>query len=111
MNPNVSKAVAAHGAWKNKFRDFMDDKIDLDAHTVQRTNACEFGQWLEGEGKQVLGEHFQEVNQLHAQFHATAADVVRKKQSGAVNEASDALGISGSFTKASAGLVQKLMKL
>jgi hypothetical protein len=111
MHPEINKAIAAHGQWKSKFNDFMSGKTTLDAATVGLSNHCDFGKWLEHEGKSVLGQALSDVTSLHADFHKKAAAVVRMKTSGDVKGAQASLGIGGEFSAASAGLTRKLMEL
>ena len=107
----LQKAIGAHGMWKTRFEKFMAGKIDLEPTKVQRPNGCEFGQWLEREGAQALERHFSEINTLHAQFHQTAAEVVRKKKAGDVQGAQACLASDGEFTRVSKTLVLKLHSL
>jgi methyl-accepting chemotaxis protein len=108
---HIEKAIAAHGQWKLKFREFMAGKIDLDPATVQQNNRCEFGKWLETEGIKELGQHFPELNDLHGSFHKTAAAVVRVMKSGDRRTAEQSLSLHGEFTRVSGTLIHKLMEL
>ncbi len=106
----ITAAIGAHGKWKTKFREFMDGKLDLDAATVQKNNACDFGKWLEGEGKQALvAGDYQQIHRLHTEFHHTAASVITMKKTGDVAGAEKALSLSGTFTGASAALTGVMM--
>jgi len=107
---HIRKAIAAHGAWKTKFRDFMVGKIELDAGKVAPNNLCDFGKWLEREGAEELGGDFQEINSLHSQFHRIAAEVVRKKQAGNTAAAEKSLALTGDFGRTSSSLIHKLME-
>ena len=108
----VTRAIAAHGTWKLKFEDFMEGKIDLDELAISRSNLCDFGKWLEGEGKKELAPaDYQEVHRLHADFHMIASLVVRKKKSGDADSAWQDLSPTGAFTTASAALTLKMMAI
>ena len=112
MREMIKNAIAAHGAWKNKFRDFMEGKSDLDAAKVRLTNACELGKWLESGAKHELdGASVAELSALHSKFHEAAAAVVAKKKSGDQRGAEASLGAAGEFATASSALVRKLMEL
>ena len=108
----IKKAISAHGMWKTRFQDFMHDRLDLEAEKIQRSNGCEFGQWLDHQGEQALGAGaFSEINPLHAQFHRVAAAVVRSKKSGDIQSAQASLGAHGDFGKTSTTLILKLNNL
>lgn len=107
----LEKAVAAHAAWKGKFRSFMRGEADLDASTVEKCNVCDFGKWLDGHGRAELGPSHAEVHRTHAAFHSVAASVVRKKKAGDVVGAEASLAIAGDFTKASAALTMLIVSV
>lgn len=112
IKEQVTQAIAAHGQWKVKFRDFMGGKMDLDFGVVQMNNQCPFGKWLEGEGKsQLPKDHYEDVYRLHTEFHKVAGEVVRKKKSGDIAGAQKYLDSGGVFTMASAALTKKMMDL
>jgi hypothetical protein len=112
MKEEITKAIAAHGEWKVKFREFMAGKLDLDPNKVRQPNVCEFGHWLETSGhKEMPADSFKEVNALHAKFHEIASEVIKKKKSGDTPGAEKSLGAQGEFSKASAALTSKLMHL
>ncbi len=112
VKEQVTQAIAAHGQWKVKFRDFMAGKLELDASVVQMNNQCPFGKWLEGEGNKSLPkEYYEDISRLHTEFHKVAADVIRKKKAGDVSGAQAYLASGGVFTMASATLTRKLMEL
>jgi hypothetical protein len=98
----LEKAVSAHAAWKGKFRAFMKNELEFDAVAVGRCNGCDFGKWLEGDGKAALGAAHSEVHAAHAGFHTVAAEVVKRKHGGDVRGA-EAL-LEGEFTKTTTAL-------
>lgn len=110
VSNELREAIAAHGQWKVKFRDFMAGKLELDANVVQQNNQCQFGKWLESHGHKLLkGADYDEINRLHSEFHKIAADVIRKKKSGDAAGAEHALASGGVFTTASAKLTTRIM--
>ncbi len=112
LKEQITQAVAAHGQWKVKFRDFMAGKLELDANVVQVNNQCPFGKWLEAEGKTAMASyHFDDIHRLHTEFHKVAAEVIRKKKSGDLNGAQKYLDSGGVFTLASAALTRKMMEV
>lgn len=110
LKEEISHAIAAHASWKAKFKDFMAGKLELDAHVVRQNNQCQFGKWLEGEGKTSLDKaDYEDIHRLHTEFHKIAADVIVKKKKGHVQGAEADLGFTGAFTKASAVLTRRMM--
>lgn len=108
----AKRAIAAHGQWKVKFRDFMGNKIDLNPQVVCADNQCEFGKWLHQHGKQQLdASEYQEIQKLHAAFHQAARNVVLLKKAGNLTDAEKSLQSGGDFASASANLTIRLMKV
>lgn len=112
VKEEISQAIAAHGQWKVKFRDFMDGKLDLDVAVVRQNNQCQFGKWLEGDGRKLLakGDH-DEIHRLHTEFHTVAGEVIAKKKKGNIAGAQQDLSQSGTFTTASAALTRRMMSI
>lgn len=54
LKHEIEQAIADHAAWKARFRDFINGKIELDAATVGKENHCQFGKWIEHEGERML---------------------------------------------------------
>jgi DNA polymerase I-like protein with 3'-5' exonuclease and polymerase domains len=109
----IEQALADHAAWKARFRDFINDRIELDAATVGKNNHCQFGQWIEKEGERMLlpKEVHDEIFSLHAEFHQAAAAVVEKKKKGDLQGAQKDLSSNGAFGRASEALMQRMLKL
>ena len=112
MKDEIRSAIRAHAEWKGKFQEFMAGEMDLDMGKVRLPNQCEFGKWIETEGKRHLDpKTFADLSALHAKFHQAAAEVVKKKKSGDTRGATASLGANGEFANVSADLVSKLMEL
>lgn len=110
LKEQITAAIAAHGQWKVKFREFMDGKLDLDPNTVQRNDQCQFGKWLESDGKKQLpATDFADIHRLHTEFHKVAAEVVRKKKAGNIKAAQQDLDAGGAFATATSSLTKKMM--
>ncbi|MBI5040268.1 MAG: CZB domain-containing protein [Gammaproteobacteria bacterium] len=110
VSDELRQAIAAHGQWKVKFREFMAGTLDLDPSVVQQNNQCQFGKWLESQGHSLLKNlDFDEINQLHTEFHKVAAEVIRKKKAGQTQVAEQAVACGGAFATASAKPTTRLM--
>jgi hypothetical protein len=111
LREDIEAAIHAHGAWKAKFRDFLNGKTGLDLSVVGHTDACKLGRWLELEGYRLLAlpDH-EEINRLHAEFHLVAGGIVQSIKQKDFNAARQALVADGSFDQASHALAVLLRK-
>jgi hypothetical protein len=77
---------------------------------VAANDQCDFGKWLNGEGKGLLdGASYQQIHKLHTEFHKIAGEVVRKVERGDVAGGKAAIEKTGEFGKASAVLTAAMM--
>jgi len=105
------KALAAHASWKAKFRKFLAGELGLDLAVAEKHNGCEFGRWLEGEGRGHLSpQEHAAIHSAHAAFHKAVGGVIRAKQAGDTRSAVAALAVDGAFSKASVALTQLVTK-
>ena len=113
LKHEIDQAIADHAAWKSRFRDFINGKIELDADTVGKENHCHFGKWIEHEGERMLlpKEVHDEIFSLHAEFHRVAAAVIEKKNKGDIQGAHQDIASNGAFGRASAALMQRMLKI
>lgn len=74
---DLDHAILAHYEWKNKLRAAISNQSHLDAATLARDDACEFGRWLHGEGGKLHGRkpEFTALLQKHKAFHVEAGKV------------------------------------
>ncbi len=110
----ITKAIAAHGQWKQRLRDAAaTGKSEWRPEVVRTDNACDLGKWLYGEAKAQLGNHpgLEEVRKLHAEFHQHAAQVLSLALLGKRAEAEAAMAIGSPYSKVSTALVNALKKL
>ena len=110
----IQKAVAAHARWKARLRAAVDTgNFDVPTATVKADNQCEFGKWLYGtdfSAHEKQTENYRAAMDLHAKFHQEAAKVVEWATSGHKDEAEEAIGLEGSYTKASSALTKELVQ-
>jgi hypothetical protein len=79
MKEQIFAALTAHTAWKQRLAQAIDsDIIDPPPSVIAEDNLCVFGKWLYGEEIPVhvkqLSE-YEEVRQIHAQFHKFTAQI------------------------------------
>ncbi|MCB2014867.1 MAG: CZB domain-containing protein [Sphingobium sp.] len=112
MIDQINNAIGAHGAWKLKLRIAMSSgssEIDPDRACVD--NKCPFGKWIHGDSIDVTtrqGKPYQVVRRLHAEFHESAANVLRHAITNRKTEAEQLF--QGEFAERSDKLVRALAK-
>ncbi len=105
-------AMAAHVIWKVRLTRMIEgvDSGDLENVAVGDDDACAFGKWIHGEGRQYrTTPAYEEVLRKHTHFHACAAEVVRKAEQG--DRAAAMKALDGAFEAASRQLVNALVEL
>ena len=112
LEDEITKAIGAHGMWKNRLRGAIDSgKADANPADVAKDNACPFGQWLQGStitASMRNGANYNAVKKLHADFHRCASNVMTCVASGKKEQATSLLG--GEFSKISGELTNAMMK-
>lgn len=96
---NLDTAIAAHAAWKTKFRSAIASKEAMDAATIGKDNCCELGKWLHGSGAGVYGSSpaFTALIQKHKDFHVEAGKVAVLINEKKYVEAEHAIGAGTPF--------------
>jgi hypothetical protein len=112
IRSDIEDAIAVHGAWKAKFRDFLSGKAELDLSSVGRSDACKLGMWLADGGRRKLSpENYAKACELHAQFHQVAGSIVHNIKQKDFMAARQALASGGAFDHASHAMCAFLRKL
>ncbi len=104
--------IRAHVMWKQRLTALVAGKSTetLDPDVIGLDNRCALGQWIYGEGASMAHlPRYEEVRELHAQFHRNAADVVRLYAAGRLDEAEALLG--GAYSKLSEKLKHRIIGL
>jgi hypothetical protein len=112
IKSDIEDAINVHGAWKAKFRDFLNGKAGMDLSHVGHTDACKLGMWLEDGGRRKLSpESHAQACELHAQFHQVAGSIVHNIKQKDFMAARQALASGGAFDQASHAMCAFLRKL
>lgn len=106
MKEKIKKAIAAHGARKDRLSTAIaSGKLEIPIANIRADNVCDFGKWLHGEVA-VLGREprYAKVKDLHARFHRAAGEVAElalagKKAEAEVAMAGDYAAVSATLTK------------
>lgn len=112
-DPQVTKAIAAHSAWKARLRSIIvSGKSDVSVTTLCMDDQCEFGKWLKGPSLPAqlrASAQYGDVVRLHATFHQSAGRTASLALEGKKSEAEASMNIGGEFNKASSALINSLM--
>ncbi|HKN71369.1 MAG TPA: CZB domain-containing protein [Terriglobales bacterium] len=110
----IQKAIAAHSSWKARLKTAVaTGKFEVSPADVKVDNRCEFGKWLYGpdfSAAEKQTKNYSTAVDLHAKFHREAAQIVEWATSGHKDEAEKAMGLEGSYTKASSALTKELVE-
>lgn len=109
-------AIGAHQRWKNRLRAAVTGQGDeaLVAEHVARTDACALGQWLATLPANLPGvstQELAELRELHTQFHAQAAEIVRLSDAGYTERALAALRTDAPYIRTSHRLTRLLSRI
>jgi methyl-accepting chemotaxis protein len=109
---NWMEIIGAHVMWKQRLAAYLagNSAETLDPEAIRQDKRCALGQWIYGDGKAMTNlPRFDEVRELHAQFHQYASDVVFLHLSGNTPEAEKLL--AGEYSKLSERLKHRLLGL
>ena len=109
---DLESAIGKHAEWKVKFRAAIAKNQQMDIVHVGNIHVCEFGAWLDGEGKR-QNRHLTEFSNLieiHKQFHQEAVKVASLINAKRYPEAEAALS-GASYSDASKQMAAGVMKL
>lgn len=112
IKAEIEAALRAHAAWRERFKDILNGRVPFDIATINASDQCVFGQWLENEGYRMIpSQVHDEIRVVHAEFHHIAADIIQKIKDKRYAEARDDIALEGSLNRKSMQLKELLMKL
>jgi len=83
----------------------------LNPSVVGADNQCELGKWIHGDGKKNANNpKFKELTIEHAKFHTSAAEIIKKADTGQNMSAETTLGAKSEFADRSMKVVTILMQ-
>lgn len=107
-------AIEAHVRWKVRLENYIEGTSTekLDAEIVGMDNQCPLGKWIYGVGGEKYNANslFQEIREIHADFHKCSAGIMRQADAGDKEGAIDALH-HGEHFKLSQRIKVKLARL
>ena len=110
---NFDEAITAHSQWRIRLQSVIagTSKEDLDPAVVCRDDKCALGQWIYGEAKIYVNLlEYDTLKISHAEFHQSAAQVLRLSAAGKLAEAT-AIMKEGAFHQASLRTITAIRKL
>jgi methyl-accepting chemotaxis protein len=112
---NFDDAITAHSQWKIRLQGVINgsSKEILDPQVVGLDNKCPLGQWIHGEAKQQYSQlpEYSVLVKQHAEFHQSAASVLRLALAGQMDQAKACLETGGSFMEASIRTITAIRQL
>ncbi len=104
---DLSKAKAAHLAWKARLRGFLDGSSSLTLQEAVSHRHCILGKWYYGEGLEKFG-HIPEMKALeppHEELHRLIKEIIQLKEDGRIDEAEKAFQKVEPISKTIVGLL------
>ena len=110
---HLGNAIAAHEEWKSTFRDAIAGNATLDVVLVSAEDACDFGQWLYGEGRRLFGDLpiFSQCVETHRLFHLEAGKIAEAINVKDFLDANCMLAANTSFSDVSNSLAVSISRL
>jgi len=97
----LKAAREAHAAWRARLLEAIDTGTSsISAQDAGKDDACNFGKWLHGPGtfRDRDPERWQQLHDLHEQFHRNAAQVLELATSGQTSQAEQRMKASDFVT-------------
>ncbi|MBS2017391.1 MAG: CZB domain-containing protein [Deltaproteobacteria bacterium] len=110
---DFSAAIVAHTRWKYRLVDYVEGRSaeKLDADAIACDDRCDLGKWIHASRALEASKTFVELRTEHAAFHTCAAEVVRTRQAGRVDDARKLLEITSPYVVHSTAVVTLIKKL
>lgn len=112
VHEEIDLAIRAHREWKFKLRQAIDSgTCESTPEKVKMDNNCSFGKWLHNRIDPTVKStpHYNEIVDLHAQFHKEAGSILELALNGHVTEANDLMKSGSTFITLSSKLTLKML--
>jgi methyl-accepting chemotaxis protein len=86
---DLSKAKAAHKAWKARLRSFLDGRESLTLNEAVSHKHCVLGKWYYSEGLEHYGsiQAMRDLEQPHEELHKLIRSIIEQKEQGQMQQA------------------------
>jgi methyl-accepting chemotaxis protein len=111
IKKEISKAISAHGMWKNTLRNAIETgKSSSTPEKVQQDNNCSFGKWLHTRIDPSMRESsmYKQIVETHKKFHIQAALILTLALARKTEEATEGIKLGSEFSKSSSLLISQL---
>jgi hypothetical protein len=110
---NFYDAIRVHWEWRIQLRRFVTGRgAPFDASIAGRDDACALGMWIHGDGaKHAAMPSLAQLKSAHADFHAAAAEVVKRMNDGDRAAARALIEPGSTFDRASSATVLAILRL
>lgn len=107
----IKKGIAAHGMWKQRLIKAIESgQSEWTPAVVCQDNQCEFGKWLYScTAEEKSSPHYNNVKELHAKFHQSAAKVLTLALDKKVNQAKQEIASGSDYSNHSKALTMEMM--
>ncbi|MGA7722535.1 MAG: CZB domain-containing protein [Ignavibacteriaceae bacterium] len=106
----IDSALTAHSLWKKRLQEAIEKgKSEFKVEEVKKDNACQFGKWLYSlPDADKKSREYEKIKSLHAEFHKTAASILKLGLSSRKEEALKRLEHGGDYGRITGKLVLAL---
>lgn len=115
LHTSITDAIVSHRLWRIRFTSALETGLEaLLPEVVEAADQCSLGKWLQATEipRQVReSQQFNNVVELHRDFHRVAGLVLAFAQQGSRQQFIEALNPDGIFSQTSAALVDALTAL
>lgn len=88
IEENLTRAINAHSRWKKLLKTAIENgECSIDVETTSKKDACGYGKWLYTDEEAKKSPRYATVEQLHAQFHHSAGEILALALSGRTRHA------------------------
>jgi len=111
MNETLQRAITVHSQWKYRLQKAVKTgQSPLTVEDSKNHHQCELGKWLDSPAGKALS-NWDELNQLHQQFHEEASHILALALAGNPQEAEEKMQLGSRFSQLTARLVTKIAAL
>ena len=115
LDTSITDAIVSHRLWRIRFTSALETGLEaLRTDIVEAADQCALGKWLQATEipRQVReSPQFNNVVELHRDFHRVSGLVLAFAKEGSHQQFIDALNPDGIFSQASSALVDALLAL
>ena len=103
----IEEALESHVQWKKRLKSaIVSGKSEFNIGTISKDNVCQFGQWLYTVSQEEMKtEEFKKVQELHAEFHKVAGDILSLALAGKKEDAIAQLEFKSAYERVTGRLV------